>query len=93
MTAASAEILETLAGLIRQVIGEDWADDIDIGMETSFADDLELESIEFVQLAELLQNHYGKDVNFVSWLSKMQLDSIIGLKVGQVVEFVAQCQS
>ena len=40
-----AGVLATVASLVRQVIGEDWADDTTITMETSFSGDLELESI------------------------------------------------
>ena len=41
-------VLSTISTLIVEVIGEDWAADIDIGEGTSFNEDLELESIEFV---------------------------------------------
>jgi acyl carrier protein len=82
---------ETVVALIREVIGEDWEVDQPITRETSFSDDLELESIEFVQLAEKLQERYGKDVDFVGWLSKKELDAIIKLKVGEVVEYIEGC--
>jgi len=86
-------VLEAVAGMIREVIGEEWADDVEITLETSFSDDLELESIEFVALAELLQNHYGEGVDFVGWLSDLELDQIIALNVGQLVEFIDTCRS
>lgn len=93
MSETRDDVLETAAGLIREVIGEAWADEVDIGMETSFAEDLELESIEFVALAERLQEHYGEGVDFVGWISGMELDAIIGLKVGDLVEFIQTCRS
>jgi len=83
--------LDTLAGFIREVLGEDWADEVEIGPDTSFADDLEMESIEFVALAELVQGHYGAHIDFVEWLSNLELDQIIGLTVGEVVEFIDRC--
>ncbi len=85
------DILDTLAGFIREVIGEAWADEVDIRMEASFSDDLELESIEFVALAEKLRDHYGEQVDFVSWLSEKELDQILQLKVGDVVEYIERC--
>jgi len=85
-------ILDTVAGFIRAIIGEDWADELDIDMDTSFSDDLELESIEFVALAEKMQEHFGAEVNFVAWISEMELDKIIGLCVGDVVEFIKSCR-
>ncbi len=90
---ASTEILNTVATLVREVIGEEWAEEVEIAPETSFSDDLELESIEFVALAEALETHYGADVDFVGWLSGMELDAIIALKVGDLVEFIRRCRS
>jgi acyl carrier protein len=85
------QVLQTVAGLIREVVGEDWARDVPIGMETSFGETLGLESIEFVALAEKLQSRYGQTVDFVEWLSRKDLDSIINLTVGDVVRFIVQC--
>jgi acyl carrier protein len=83
--------LEEVARMIREVIGEDWELDQPITRETSFAEDLELESIEFVALAEKLQTTYGARLDFVPWLSSKELDEIIALKVGDVVEYIERC--
>lgn len=85
------EALAVVAEILREVIGEDWANEIEITRETSFADDLELESIEFVALAERLQERYGADVDFVGWLSGKELDDIIALRVGDLVAFIERC--
>ncbi len=77
--------------MIREVIGEDWDLDQPVTAKTSFANDLELESIEFVALAEKLHGKYGSDVDFVSWLSGKELDQIIQLEVGDVVEYIDRC--
>ncbi len=87
------ETLAAVADIIREVIGEAWVDETPIGLETSFSDDLELESIEFVALAERLQERYGEGVDFVGWLSQKTLDDIIGLRVGELVEHIQQCQA
>jgi acyl carrier protein len=58
---------------------------------TSFNGDLELESIEFVALAEKLQQRFGSKVDFVGWISGKELDQIIQLTVGELVEFIASC--
>ncbi|OGQ79437.1 MAG: hypothetical protein A2289_05535 [Deltaproteobacteria bacterium RIFOXYA12_FULL_58_15] len=83
------QILQTVAQLVREVIGESWVESVNISETTSFNDELELESIEFVALAEKLQEHYGKQVNFVGWLSGKELDEIITLTVGDLVGFIA----
>jgi acyl carrier protein len=87
------EVLATVRKLIIEVAGEDIALLTPIEMETSFNTDLELESIEFVALAEKLQQHYGAKVDFVGWISTKELDQIIALTVGELVEFILSCRS
>ena len=85
--------LHIVAELIATVIGEDFALVGTIALDTSFNEDLELESIEFVALAEQLQRKFGTQVDFVAWLSQKDLDEIIALKVGDLVEFIESCRS
>ena len=85
--------LETVIDMIQEVIGEDWDFYQPITAETSFSDDLEIESIEFVALAEKLQEKYGSRVDFVTWLSGKELDEIIQLKIGDVAGYIEQCLS
>jgi acyl carrier protein len=93
-TEVSAEtVLATVAKLIEEVLGEDYLLDQEITMETSFSEDLELESIEFVALSERLEDHYGDRVDFVSWLSEKELHEIIGLSVGELVDYITSCLS
>ena len=88
---ADDEVLQSVARIIREVIGEDWAEDVAIEMQTSFAKDLELESIEFVVLAERLKAKYGRSVDFAGWLATMELEQILALRVGQLVELIERC--
>ncbi len=87
------ETLEIVSGLIREIVGDELAFDGPIDFDTKFSDDLELESIEFVALAEQLQQRFGSEVDFVKWISSKQLDEIIGLTVGECVEFIVSCRS
>lgn len=91
--STNQNVLAGVRTAIEKVIGEDWVLDEEITGETSFADDLEMESIEFVALAEILQLAYGDQLDFVAWLSQKDLDQIIGLTVGDVVEFISECLS
>ncbi|MHB1845442.1 MAG: acyl carrier protein [Deltaproteobacteria bacterium] len=92
MTAPSREeILKEVARLIREVVGEAWIEAATIGPDSSFSEDLELESIEFVALGEKLQERYGTAVDFVGWLSGKELDEILALRVGDLVELIARC--
>ncbi len=85
------DVLQTIATLVREVVGEEWIQQVEISRETSFGDDLELESIEFVALAERVQQVWGERVDFVGWLAGMELDRIIGLTVGELVDYVESC--
>lgn len=89
----SEDILRTVERLIVEVVGDEVALAGPITLATSFNADLELESIEFVALAEKLQQHYGSSIDFVGWISKKELDQIIQLTVGELVEFIASCRS
>jgi acyl carrier protein len=88
-----SDTLDSVAATILEVLGEEGAPDQPIGLDTSFAQDLELESIELVALAEKLQALYGDRVDFVTWLSGKELDELVGLKVGDLVEHIDRCLS
>jgi acyl carrier protein len=84
-----ATILGEVASMLKEVIGEEWTDDTVITMDTTFTFDLEVESIELISLAEKMQERYGAEVNFPVWLADKELDDIINLTVGQLVEYIA----
>jgi acyl carrier protein len=83
------QVLAQLETMLVEVIGDDLLLDGPLTLETSFDEDLQLESIEFVALSERLLVTYGEQVDFVGWLAEMELDEIVALTVGQLVRFVA----
>jgi len=88
-----AEILQEVALMVGDVIGEEWLREKPITAETRFSHDLEMESIELAALSEKIQARFGDAVDFPAWLSAMQLDDIINLTVGQLVDHIAECLS
>ena len=88
MPGNKSSVLEQIIKVIREAVNEDWIQDYEIDADTSFNDDLELESIEFVEIAEKLQQHFGSRLNFIDWLSSMSLDQIISLTVGDLERYV-----
>jgi acyl carrier protein len=86
------QVLDEVTEMIREVVGDDFLPS-EITMETSFSEDLELESIEFVALAEKMQARYGKEVDFTGWLSGMELDRILGLRAKDLVDFIVRSTS
>lgn len=88
MVESKDAVLDRVIDIIRRAVDEDWILDFDIDAQTSFNDDLELESIEFVGIAEKIQEHYGKHIGFIEWLSGMKIDQIVALTVGDLADFV-----
>ncbi len=85
------QVLAEVRGMLIEIIGVEYALSLDIGMDTSFDADLELESIEFVRLATMLKDRYGDRVDFVGFLATKERDEIIGLTTGDVVTYIASC--
>lgn len=83
------DILDGVASDLRTVLAEDWAAEVQISMETSFSDDLEIESVEMVALSELLQARYGESIDLAGWLADKDLDELMVLKVGDLVRHLA----
>jgi acyl carrier protein len=83
------QILTEVRAMLTEIIGAEYALSLDIGMDTSFDADLEVESIEFVKLATMLTERYGDRVDFVAFLAAKELDEIIEMTVGEVVTYIA----
>jgi acyl carrier protein len=83
------QILVEIRTMLTEIIGAEYALGLDIGMDTSFDADLELESIEFVKLSAMLTERYGDRVDFVAFLAAKELDEIIDMTVGEVVTYIA----
>jgi acyl carrier protein len=89
--ARTEEVLDCVRTIIADVIGDDYVQQIEIDMNTSFQDDLDIESIEFVALGEQLTDRYGERVDFAAWIATMDVDEIMGMTVGQLVEHIVSC--
>ncbi|KIR66385.1 acyl carrier protein [Micromonospora harpali] len=88
MAAAQDSILADLTEMINAVLG-DFATDQVITMDTTFRDDLGMESIDVVSLAGRLQARYGDTVNFAHFVAKLDLETVGELRVGQLVDHIA----
>jgi acyl carrier protein len=90
---AVEQILTEVRAMLTEIIGVEYAVGLDIGMDTSFDNDLQLESIEFVKLATMLAERYGDQVDFVAFLAAKELDEIIEMTTGEVVTYIAGCMA
>jgi len=81
-------VLADLRTMIADVIGDEYVSETDIDLDTAFYADLEIESIEFIALGEALQARYGDHINFPAWIATMEVDDIIAMRVGQLVDHI-----
>lgn len=86
--APTGRVLHTVAGMVARILGDYGEDDLDIGMDTSFHEDLEMESIDLVTLAGMLADEYGERVSLAEYLADKDLDEVIALTVGDIVSYV-----
>lgn len=88
LTARTRTIVDEITDMLVSVVGEELLIVGEIGPATTFNDDLALESIEFVALAELLQERYGSSVDFLGFLAEKDIDQILAMSVGELAVHV-----
>lgn len=88
-TAPTGRILTEVGRMIGEILGGEDALLCDVTMDTSFHEDLALESIDLVTLASLLAARYGRRVNLAEYLAEKDLNQVINLTVGDIVGYVA----
>jgi acyl carrier protein len=82
-------VFDVVADIVREVIGPDFLLEQEITPDTSFSQDLALESIEFVELSEKLREHFGPQANLTNFFAGLDIDAIMDLTVGQLAGYVA----
>jgi acyl carrier protein len=83
-----AEVRDTVVGLIDDIVGGVDVLDVEITDGTRFHEDLQLESIDLVTLAGMLAETYGPRVNLAEHLAELDLDEVIELRIGDIVDYV-----
>jgi acyl carrier protein len=86
--AMYASVESTVVKVILDVVGEDFFEEGEIGLDSTFAEDLDLESMEVMETSERLIETYGDKVDFVGWFAEMELEDLVGLTLGMVVDFI-----
>jgi acyl carrier protein len=84
----STAVFDEIAGLVREVVGEEFLLEQEITPNTSFSHDLALESIEFVELSERLQQRYGQRANLATFIADMDIDAITEITIGELAGYV-----
>ncbi|MGW1378752.1 phosphopantetheine-binding protein [Streptomyces sp. NPDC002446] len=81
-------ILDEITDMLVRVVGDEILVVGEITAATTFNDDLALESIEFVALAELLQERYGTAVDLLGLLADKDIDQILAMTVGELAAHI-----
>jgi acyl carrier protein len=90
MSKQFEDTLADVVAIIRRTINEDWIMDFEIDANTRFNSDLEIESIEFVRIADAIQRHYGTSLDIVGWLSGKTIHALIALSVGELAQYIVE---
>lgn len=81
----AADILAEITGMLVEIVGDEYLLADEVTMKTTFNEDLALESIEFVALAELLHLRYGSRVDLMGFLAEKDMDAVLAMSVGELV--------
>jgi acyl carrier protein len=80
----------TVVGTIIDVVGQEFYEECEVGLDSTFAEDIELESMEMMEIAERLMQRYEGKVDFIAWFADMELEEIIELTLGQLIDFIVR---
>lgn len=83
-----ASVQDTVENVLAEVVGEEFYEVYEVGRASTFAEDLELESMEILELAERLIETYEGRVDFVGWFATMEFEELVELDIGTLVDFI-----
>jgi acyl carrier protein len=89
-SADPEQVFVEISAMLRLLLEDVGVEDAEIELGTRFHDDLELESIDLVALSGLLKEHYGEVVNFAEFIADLELEQIMAVTVGELVDFVVR---
>ncbi|TQK50416.1 acyl carrier protein [Streptomyces sp. SLBN-118] len=83
------QILAEITAMLVETVGDEFLLADEVTPDTTFNEDLALESIEFVALAELLHQRYGAAVDLIAFLAEKDMEEILAMTVGDLVSHIA----
>jgi acyl carrier protein len=89
MTDPTAQaVFATIKSMVTDLLDQYGFDGTGITPATLFHDDLGLESIDLVTLGGMLAERYGERVNLAEFLAALEIDDVIGLRLGLLADYV-----
>ncbi|MDR2587094.1 MAG: acyl carrier protein [Coriobacteriales bacterium] len=83
-------IAAQIVDIVIEIIGEDAASFLVFTKESSFINDLEMDSIQVIRLSKRVNELYGDQVDLIGWLSKRPVNELLTLTIGDVSSFVEE---
>ncbi|WP_163511488.1 acyl carrier protein [Fodinicola acaciae] len=80
---------QRVAELLAELVGGADLLVVPITADTTFHEDLQLESVDLVTFAGILDEEFGGRVNLPAYLSELDLSEVIDLRVGDIVDYVS----
>jgi acyl carrier protein len=84
------QVHRTVEDAIVNVVGRWYYDECQVALDSTFAEDIELESMEVMEISESLIDTYEGRVDFVTWFSAMELEDLVELTLRDVVDFIVR---
>lgn len=81
------QVHKTVVDIIIEVVGQEFYEESEIGLDSTFAEDVELESTELLEISEKLIETY-EDVDFMAWLGDMDLEDIVEISLRDFIDFI-----
>ncbi|MGW5715239.1 phosphopantetheine-binding protein [Amycolatopsis sp. NPDC003865] len=81
-------VFEVIRSMVTDLLDQYGFDGTDVTPATLFHDDLGLESIDLVTLGGMLAERYGDRVNLAEFLAGLEIDDVIGLRLGLLADYV-----
>ncbi|MCB5182409.1 acyl carrier protein [Streptomyces antimicrobicus] len=88
-TLPASAVLAEITAMLVEIVGDEYLLADEVTPATTFNEDLALESIEFVALAELLHQRYGDGVDLMGFLAEKDMEEVLAMSVGDLVEHIA----
>ena len=84
------QIHEAVVESITQILKDRGGEIPQIENNSHLADELQLESLDFILLIEQLDQHYEHRIDFMDWMTELaEADQLFEIRVTDVVEFIA----
>ena len=87
MPVDTSTVTDEVTRMLTAVLGDLGPDD-PVTADSTFRDDLGMESIDVVALAGRLQARYGAQVNLAQFVATLDAGSVGELRVGQLVDHI-----